>query len=51
MTKIIPKFLLYFALLLSSVDHSSLASPAADRSSVAADSLKALYPTKFCITC
>lgn len=45
--KIITKFLLCFALLLSSVDHDSLASPAPDGSSVAADSLEVLYPAVF----
>ncbi len=45
--KIITKFLLCSALLLSSVDHDGLASPAPDGSSVAADSLEVLYPAVF----
>lgn len=47
MMKMITKFLLYSALLLSSVDHDSLASFAPDGSSIAADSLEVLYPTVF----
>lgn len=47
MTKIITKFLLCSALLLSSVDHGSLASLAPDGSSVAVDSLEVLYPAVF----
>ncbi|MBV6506417.1 MAG: hypothetical protein ILNGONEN_01994 [Syntrophorhabdaceae bacterium] len=47
MMKIITKFLLCSTLLLSSVDHDSLASPAPNGSSVAADSLEVLYPAVF----
>jgi hypothetical protein len=47
MMKIITKFLLCFALLLSSVEHDSLASPAPEGSGVAADSLEVLYPAVF----
>lgn len=47
MLKIITKFLLCSALLLSSANHDSLASPAPDGSSVAADSLEVLYPAVF----
>lgn len=45
--KIITKFLLCFALLLLSVQHDSLARPAPDGSSIAADSLEVLYPAVF----